>query len=337
MVIVYFQWKQMAILCTISVAVWHVRVHGNITTTGDERLHLHKEIPMAATIIDGFEIARQTREQVAAETAALKEKGVTPCLAVILVGENPASVSYVTGKQKALAEVGMADKSIHLPEDTSEADLLQLIADLNADPSVHGILVQLPLPKHIDEQKVILAIDPDKDVDGFHPVSVGNLVIGNRSFLPCTPHGIIKLLKTMNIPTDGAHAVVVGRSNIVGKPVALLMARRDVNATVTICHTGTKDLASITRQADILIAAVGKAGAITADMIKPGAAVIDVGVNRIPDATKKSGFRLVGDVDFEAAKEVASFITPVPRGVGPMTIAMLMVNTLEAAKWTLER
>ncbi len=292
---------------------------------------------MAATIIDGFEIARQTREQVAAETAALKEKGVTPCLAVILVGENPASVSYVTGKQKALAEVGMADKSIHLPEDTSEADLLQLIADLNADPTVHGILVQLPLPKHIDEQKVILAIDPDKDVDGFHPVSVGNLVIGNRSFLPCTPHGIIKLLKTMNIPTDGAHAVVVGRSNIVGKPVALLMARRDVNATVTICHTGTKDLASITRQADILIAAVGKAGAITADMIKPGAAVIDVGVNRIRDATKKSGFRLVGDVDFEAAKEVASFITPVPRGVGPMTIAMLMVNTLEAAKWTLER
>ncbi len=291
---------------------------------------------MAATIIDGFEIARQTREQVAAETAALKEKGVTPCLAVILVGENPASVSYVTGKQKALAEVGMADKSIHLPEDTSEADLLTLIADLNADPSVHGILVQLPLPKHIDEQKVILAIDPKKDVDGFHPISVGNLVIGNRSFLPCTPNGIIKLLKTMQIPTDGAHAVVVGRSNIVGKPVALLMARRDVNATVTICHTGTKDLASITRQADILIAAVGKAGAITADMIKPGATVIDVGVNRIPDSTKKSGFRLVGDVDFEAAKEVASFITPVPRGVGPMTIAMLMVNTLEAAKWTLE-
>ncbi len=291
---------------------------------------------MAATIIDGFEIARQTREQVAAETAALKEKGVTPCLAVILVGENPASVSYVTGKQKALADVGMADKSIHLPEDTSEADLLTLIADLNADPSVHGILVQLPLPKHIDEQKVILAIDPKKDVDGFHPISVGNLVIGNRSFLPCTPNGIIKLLKTMQIPTDGAHAVVVGRSNIVGKPVALLMARRDVNATVTICHTGTKDLASITRQADILIAAVGKAGAITADMIKPGATVIDVGVNRIPDSSKKSGFRLVGDVDFEAAKEVASFITPVPRGVGPMTIAMLMVNTLEAAKWTLE-
>lgn len=291
---------------------------------------------MAATIIDGFEIARQTREQVAAETAALKEKGVTPCLAVILVGENPASVSYVTGKQKALAEVGMADKSIHLPEDTSEADLLKLISDLNADPAVHGILVQLPLPKHIDEQKVILAIDPKKDVDGFHPVSVGNLVIGNRSFLPCTPNGIIKLLKTMNIPTDGAHAVVVGRSNIVGKPVALLLARRDVNATVTICHTGTKDLASITRQADILIAAVGKAGAISADMIKPGAVVIDVGVNRIPDATKKSGFRLVGDVDFEAAKEIASFITPVPRGVGPMTIAMLMVNTLESAKWTLE-
>ncbi len=287
---------------------------------------------MAATIIDGFEIARATRERIATEVKALNEKGIRPCLAVILVGENPASVSYVTGKQKALAEVGMVDRSLHLSESTTEEELLQIIDGLNKDPDVHGILVQLPLPRHINEERVIMAISPEKDVDGFHPVSVGNLVIGKPSFLPCTPHGIIELLKVSGIRTDGAHAVVVGRSNIVGKPVALLLARRDCNATVTICHTGTKNLAEITRQADILIAAVGKPGCITADMIKPGAAVIDVGVNRIPDSTKKSGFRLTGDVDFEAAKEIASFITPVPKGVGPMTIAMLMQNTLEAAQ-----
>ena len=292
---------------------------------------------MAATIIDGFEIARQVREEVAIKTAELKTKGINPCLAVILVGENPASVSYVTGKQKALAEVGMLDKSIKLPESTTEEELLNLIDELNKDDSVHGILVQLPLPKHINEQKVILAISPDKDVDGFHPVSVGNLVIGNKSYLPCTPHGIIVLLKKMGIETDGKNAVVIGRSNIVGKPVALLLTRRECNATVTICHTGTKNLAEITKQADILIAAVGKPQTVTADMVKPGAAVIDVGVNRIPDETKKSGFRLVGDVDFEAVKEIASFITPVPRGVGPMTIAMLMQNTLEAAMEKLEK
>lgn len=291
---------------------------------------------MAATIIDGFEIARQVREEVANKTAKLKTKGINPCLAVILVGENPASVSYVTGKQKALAEVGMLDKSIKLPESTSEEELLALIDQLNKDDSVHGILVQLPLPKHINEQKVILAISPDKDVDGFHPVSVGNLVIGNKSYLPCTPHGIIVLLQKMGIETNGKNAVVIGRSNIVGKPVALLLTRRECNATVTICHTGTKNLAEITKQADILIAAVGKPQTVTADMVKPGAAVIDVGVNRIPDDTKKSGFRLVGDVDFEAVKEIASFITPVPRGVGPMTIAMLMQNTLEAAMEKLE-
>lgn len=287
---------------------------------------------MAATIIDGFEIARATRERIATEVKELNKKGIQPCLAVILVGENPASVSYVTGKQKALAEVGMVDRSLHLSESTTEEELLGIIDGLNKDSDVHGILVQLPLPRHINEERVIMAISPEKDVDGFHPVSVGNLVIGKPSFLPCTPHGIIELLKVSGIETNGAHAVVVGRSNIVGKPVALLLARRDCNATVTICHTGTKNLAEITRQADILIAAVGKPACISADMIKPGAAVIDVGVNRIPDNTKKSGFRLVGDVDFEAAKEVASFITPVPRGVGPMTIAMLMQNTLEAAQ-----
>lgn len=287
---------------------------------------------MNATIIDGKAIAAQVRSEVAAKVSALKEKGITPCLAVILVGENPASVSYVTGKQKALAEAGMADKSMHLPESTTEEELLQIIENLNNDDSVHGILVQLPLPKHINEEKVILAISPKKDVDGFHPENVGNLVIGKKAFLPCTPHGIIVLLQKMGIETSGKHAVVIGRSNIVGKPVAILLARKETNCTVTICHTGTKNMAEITKQADILIAAAGKPHTVTKDMIKPGAVVIDVGVNRIPDATKKSGFRLIGDCDFEDLKETASFITPVPGGVGPMTIAMLMQNTLEAAE-----
>lgn len=290
---------------------------------------------MSAVIIDGFEIARQIREDVAKKTAALKAKGVTPCLAVVLVGEDPASVSYVTGKEKALLEVGMSDRSIRLSDKTTEAELLNIIQNLNNDDSVHGILVQLPLPKHIDEAKVILAIKPEKDVDGFHPISVGNMLIGRKSFLPCTPHGVLVLLKTMGIQTSGSHAVVVGRSNIVGKPVAVLLTRKEWNATVTICHTGTKDLVSMTKQADILIAAAGRPNTITAPMVKQGAVVIDVGVNRIPDASKKSGFRLVGDVDFEAVKEKASFITPVPRGVGPMTIAMLMQNTLESAENTL--
>lgn len=289
---------------------------------------------MAAQIIDGKSIAQSIREEIKIKTEALKTKGISPCLAVILVGSNPASVSYVTGKQKALAEVGMNDRSVRLPESTTEQELISLIQELNADKSVHGILVQLPLPQHIDEEKVILAIDPAKDVDGFHPVNVGNLVIGKKSFLPCTPHGIIVLLKRMNIETDGKSAVVIGRSNIVGKPAALLLARKDLNATVTICHSGTKNIADITRRADILIAAAGRANIVTADMVKEGAAVIDVGVNRIPDASKKSGFRLAGDVDFENVKEKAAFITPVPGGVGPMTIAMLMANTLEAAENT---
>lgn len=287
---------------------------------------------MSATIIDGKAIAEEVKSDVAAKVAQLKSKGVTPCLAVILVGENPASVSYVTGKRKALEEAGMMDKSVILPENTTEEEVLDLIAKLNSDKFVHGILVQLPLPKHINEEKVIMAIDPSKDVDGFHPVNVGNLVIGKKSFLPCTPHGILVLLEKMNINTNGANAVVIGRSNIVGKPVALLLARREYNATVTICHTGTKNLAEITKQADILIAAVGKPNTVTADMVKPGATVIDVGVNRIPDSTKKNGFRLCGDVDFESVKEVASYITPVPKGVGPMTIAMLIYNTLEACE-----
>ena len=287
---------------------------------------------MSAVVIDGFAVAASVRARVAKDVSALKQKGVSPCLAVVLVGDNPASVSYVTGKEKALAEVGMTDRSYRLPGTTSEQELLGLIADLNADDSVHGILVQLPLPSHINEARVIMAIDPRKDVDGFHPVNVGNMVIDRPCYLPCTPHGVLVLLREAGIPTNGARAVIVGRSNIVGKPLALLLARREYNATVTICHTGTRDLAAVTREADILIAAVGRANMITADMIKPGAAVIDVGVNRVEDPAAKRGYRLVGDVDFVPACEVASFITPVPRGVGPMTIAMLMENTLLAAQ-----
>ncbi len=287
---------------------------------------------MGATIIDGKAIAAEIRAEVAVKVKKLKENGITPCLAVILVGENPASVSYVTGKQKALSEVGMNDRSIRLPENTNESELLEIIGKLNEDDSVHGILVQLPLPKHIDEEKIILAIKPEKDVDGFHPMNVGNLVIGKKTFLPCTPHGIIVLLEKMGIETDGKHAVVLGRSNIVGKPVSLLLARKNINCTVTICHTGTKNMKEMTRLADILVVASGRPHTVTKDMVKPGATVIDVGVNRIPDDSKKSGFRLVGDCDFDEIKEIASFITPVPGGVGPMTISMLICNTLLAAE-----
>jgi len=287
---------------------------------------------MSATVIDGFSVAASVRSRVATDVTTLARNGIRPCLAVILVGENPASVSYVTGKEKALAEIGMMDRSYRLSADTSEDQLLELISELNGDPLVHGILVQLPLPTHINEARVIMAIDPVKDVDGFHPVNVGNMIIERPCFLPCTPHGVLVLLREAGIATAGAHAVVVGRSNIVGKPLSVLLARKEYNATVTLCHTGTRDLASFTRQADILIAAVGKPCCITADMIKPGAAVIDVGVNRIADSCAKNGFRLTGDVDFLPACEVASYITPVPRGVGPMTIAMLMQNTLLAAQ-----
>lgn len=287
---------------------------------------------MAATIIDGFAIAQEVRADAANRTLKLAAQGIQPCLAVVLVGTDPASISYVTGKEKALTEAGMISKDIRLPADTDENQLLEIISELNTNPSVHGILVQLPLPKHIDADKILLAIDPQKDVDGFHPVNVGNMMIGRRSYLPCTPNGILYLLKRMQIQTNGKHAVIVGRSNIVGKPLAVLLTRKEYNATVTICHTGTQNIASYTKQADILIAAAGTPKIISADMIKPGAAVIDVGVNRIPDASKKSGFRLCGDVDFEAALSVASYITPVPRGVGPMTIAMLLQNTVEAAE-----
>lgn len=285
-----------------------------------------------SNIIDGKQISASIKKDLAVEISALKNKGITPCLAVVLVGNDPASVSYVAGKRKALAELGMEDRTICLPETASMRDLLQTLRELNSDDSVHGILVQLPLPKHIDENEVIGWIDPAKDVDGFTPINVGNMVIGKECFLPCTPHGIVQLLKRSGIETDGKRAVVVGRSNIVGKPISILLSRKEINCTVTMCHTGTRNLAEITRQADILVVASGKSNTVTADMIKEGTVVIDVGVNRIPDATKKSGFRLVGDCDFEGMKEKASYITPVPGGVGPMTITMLMWNTVEAAK-----
>ncbi|AEJ19279.1 bifunctional methylenetetrahydrofolate dehydrogenase/methenyltetrahydrofolate cyclohydrolase FolD [Gracilinema caldarium] len=291
---------------------------------------------MPAQLIDGKAIALKIRQDAAERTKKLLVQGIQPCLAVILVGEDPASISYVTAKEKALEEAGMASQDIRLPKNTSETELLGLIDKLNQDPLVHGILVQLPLPQHINEDRIITAIDPAKDVDGFHPVSVGNMVLGRPGFLPCTPHGVLVLLRELHIPTSGAHAVVVGRSNIVGKPLANLLTRRDINATVTVCHTGTRDLAEHCRRADILIAAAGRPGLITADMVKPGAVVIDVGVNRVEDPESKKGYRLVGDVDFEGSKDVASYITPVPGGVGPMTIAMLIQNVVQAAEHRLQ-
>jgi methylenetetrahydrofolate dehydrogenase (NADP+)/methenyltetrahydrofolate cyclohydrolase len=288
---------------------------------------------MAAELIDGKKLAAETRAQIAAGVAALKtEKGVTPGLAVILVGDNPASVSYVTAKEKACAEAGMNSREIRLPANVAEADLLVEIARLNADPAIHGILVQLPLPKGFDEKKVIDSIAPDKDVDGFTPVNVGRMLIGEECFLPCTPHGIIKLVEVTGMNLAGKHAVVIGRSNIVGKPLAALLSRKSVNATVTLCHTGTPDVGAFTRQADVVVVAAGRPNTLTGDMLKPGAVVIDVGVNRLPDVTKPNGYRLCGDADFASCAAVASAITPVPGGVGPMTITMLLWNTLESAR-----
>ena len=283
--------------------------------------------------IDGRELARKTRAEIAAGVAALKaERGVTPGLAVILVGDNPASVSYVTAKEKACAEAGMASREIRLSADAGEDVLRSHIAALNEDPAIHGILVQLPLPKGYDEKKVIDAISPEKDVDGFTPVNVGRMLIGERCFLPCTPHGIVKLIEFAGIDVRGRHAVVIGRSNIVGKPVAALLSRKGTDATVTLCHTGTPDVARFTREADIVVVATGRPNTLTGDMLKPGAVVIDVGVNRVPDASSERGYRLVGDADFDSCAAVASAITPVPGGVGPMTITMLLWNTLESAR-----
>ena len=290
---------------------------------------------MSAYIIDGKVIAAQIREELKAEVASLKQKNIVPGLGVILVGADPASISYVTAKEKACEEIGIYSEDNRLPADTSEKDLLALVGRMNNNPKINGILVQLPLPKHIDEQKVLLAIDPAKDVDGFHPMNVGKMVVGDKAFLPCTPHGVVQmLLRTLGVNLDGAEVVIVGRSNIVGKPLAnmLIQKSKTGNATVTVCHTRTKDIKAHTLRADIVIAAAGRPNTITADMVKDGAVVIDVGVNRIEDATKKSGFRLVGDCDFDAIKEKASAITPVPGGVGPMTITMLLYNTVESAK-----
>ena len=289
---------------------------------------------MTAKIIDGKQIAQDMREEIKAEVAQLKEKGIVPGLGVILVGEDPASQSYVTAKERACEKLGIYSDNNRLPADSTQEDLIALVKKMNKDPKINGILVQLPLPKHLNEAEVLMTIDPAKDVDGFHPVNVGKMMVGEKGFLPCTPHGVVQLLVRSGVKIEGAHVVVVGRSNIVGKPVAnmLLQKKENANATVTVCHTRTKDIAHFTKQADIIIAAAGRPNTITADMVKEGVAVIDVGVNRVDDPGMKKGYRLVGDVDFEAVKEKASVITPVPGGVGPMTITMLMYNTVESAK-----
>jgi len=292
---------------------------------------------MSAKIISGTKIAGQIREDLKKEISELKEKhGLTPGLVTILVGDDPASKIYVGQKEKACENLGIYSRRIDLPPETTESALLSLIRELNKDAKIHGILVQLPLPKQINQQRVIYAIDPDKDVDGFHPVNVGKMVIGEKSFLPCTPHGILELLVHSGIQTEGAEVVIVGRSNIVGKPLLNLMIQKRPagNATVTICHTKTRDLSFHTKRADILIAAIGRPKAITRDMVKDGVVVIDVGVNRI-GKTPEGKVILAGDVDFEGIKEKAAAITPVPGGVGPMTIIMLMKNTVEAAKMSL--
>lgn len=282
---------------------------------------------MSASIIDGKAIALATRKALRSRVEALKERGVTPCLMVILVGEDPASAIYVRNKEKASEKLGFAGGVTRLPESTTQEELISLVEAYNADPKVHGILVQLPLPKHIDERAVLAHISPDKDVDGFHTMNAGRLLVGERCFIPCTPKGVMRLLEETGMELSGKHAVVVGRSNIVGKPMALLLLQ--ANCTVTIAHSKTANLAEICSQADVLVAAVGRPGLITANMVKPGAVVIDVGVNRV--AEKK----VVGDVAFEEVCEKAAYITPVPGGVGAMTIAMLMQNTVEAAERTL--
>ncbi|MBU0684992.1 MAG: bifunctional methylenetetrahydrofolate dehydrogenase/methenyltetrahydrofolate cyclohydrolase FolD [Thermoplasmatota archaeon] len=289
---------------------------------------------MVAQIISGNEVAKSIRIEIKAEVAKMKAKGIEPGLVVIIVGEDAASQVYVRKKGEACNELGICSETIRLPATTKEDELLNLIDKYNKDPKFDGILVQLPLPKHISEEKVLVRIDPGKDVDGFHPINVGKMVVGSDCYLPCTPHGIQELLVRSGNDPAGKHVVVLGRSNIVGKPVAciLIQKAKGADATVTICHSRTKNLADMTRQADILIAAIGSPQFVKADMVKEGVVVIDVGVNRINDPTAKGGARLVGDVDFEAVKEKAKAITPVPGGVGPMTITMLMQNTVHAAK-----
>ncbi len=294
---------------------------------------------MSAQIIDGKAIAAAIRAEVKSDVVQLRQSGIVPCLAAILVGDNPASKVYVANKRKACDEVGV-ESVLHTPSaDISQRALLELIDELNHDPNIHGILVQLPLPKHLDELEVIEAISPLKDVDGFHPANVGKLVIGLDSFQSCTPAGIPELIVRSGYGIEGKHVVIIGRSNIVGKPMMniLIQKTKNANATVTLCHSRTINLPALTRQADILIAAIGQARFVTQDMVKPGAIVIDVGINRVDDSSSPKGYRLVGDVDFETVKNIASAITPVPGGVGPMTVAMLMVNTAKAARMALER
>ncbi|MBK1882338.1 bifunctional methylenetetrahydrofolate dehydrogenase/methenyltetrahydrofolate cyclohydrolase FolD [Luteolibacter pohnpeiensis] len=284
-------------------------------------------------ILDGKLVAAAVLDECRAETAALQALGVTPGLAVVLVGDDPASKVYVGSKVRTCAELGFHSRKIELPAETTQEQLLEVVRDLNADPAIHGILVQSPPPKHIDEEAIVRALDPCKDVDGFHPENVAKLVLEDPTgFVPCTPAGCMKLLETSGIETSGAEAVVIGRSMIVGKPMAMLLVAKNSNATVTIAHSRSKDLPAICRRADILIAAVGRPEMVKADWVKPGAVVIDVGINRVTDESKKSGYRLTGDVAFEEVAPNCSAITPVPGGVGPMTIAMLMKNTLQAAR-----
>jgi methylenetetrahydrofolate dehydrogenase (NADP+)/methenyltetrahydrofolate cyclohydrolase len=293
---------------------------------------------MTARLLDGAALGRQIRAEVAAEVAELLGRGTRPGLAVILVGEDPASQVYVRSKGKACEEAGMTSVTHRLPDTTTQDELLHLIEQVNADPAIHGLLVQLPLPKHINTDLVLRRVSPDKDVDGFHPVNVGKLVLGDPTgFRPATPYGVQQMLVRSGIETKGANAVILGRSTIVGRPMAGLLLKDGPggNATVTVCHSRSRDLPAITRNADILIAAIGKPRFVTGDMIKPGAVVVDVGINRVDDPAAAKGYRLVGDVDFEAAKDIASAITPVPGGVGPMTIAMLLVNTLQAARMSI--
>lgn len=294
---------------------------------------------MSAQLIDGKSISADIRNELKHRIADLNKRGIIPGLGVILVGDDPASKSYVAAKERACESIGIYSDDNRYSSKIKENDLLDKIESLNNDPKIHGILVQLPLPSHINSTLVLNAITPDKDVDGFHPVNVGKMMIGEDSFLPCTPHGIIQLLKRCNIETKGKHAVVIGRSNIVGKPIANMLFQKnmDTNATVTICHTSTNNLKDFTRNADIIIAASGQPNTLTSDMVKPGVVIIDVGVNRVEDLSKKNGFRLVGDVDFNGLFDIASAITPVPGGVGPMTITMLLYNTVKSAEKLIER
>ncbi|MBN1524776.1 MAG: bifunctional methylenetetrahydrofolate dehydrogenase/methenyltetrahydrofolate cyclohydrolase FolD [Spirochaetales bacterium] len=289
---------------------------------------------MVTKIIDGKQIAEAIRQQLKKEVAELSTQHIIPGLGVILVGDDPASRSYVTAKEKACGEMGIYSRDHRLSSDTTEEELIELVNSLNIDPAIHGILVQLPLPAHIDEKKVLETIVPEKDVDGFSPINVGRMVLGQKTFLPCTPHGVLKLLEYSNILTEGKHVVIVGRSNIVGKPLANMLIQKSSsgNATVTVCHSRTRDIGAMTRQADIVIAAVGSPALITKDMVKEGAVVIDVGVNRVTDPSRKRGFRLCGDVDFDSLVGHVSHLTPVPGGVGPLTITMLLFNTIESAK-----